>query len=130
MLAVVGTGTLLAGLLVLFNSPGSPDFARISVAGAAIIAIFASGFFLFLIAKAFQAQKKPPYSGAEGMIEMKGRVRDAMVGAGGTAGQFVGTVLVNGEVWKATSDEAIEQGMKVVVKGIDGMTLYVKLIDN
>jgi membrane-bound serine protease (ClpP class) len=130
VLAVVGTGTLLAGLLVLFNSPGSPDFARISVAGAVIIAIFASGFFLFLVAKALQAQQKPPYSGAEGMIEKKGTVRNKMVKAGGTAEHFVGTVLVNGEVWKATSEQAIEQGQKVVVKGIDGMTLDVKLTDN
>lgn len=126
VLAVVGTGTLLAGLLVLFNSPGSPDFARISVAGAALIAIFASAFFLFLVAKAFQAQKKPPYSGAEGMLEMKGRVREGIIEAGGPSGRFVGTVLVNGEVWKATSEESIEQGQIVIVKGIDGMTLNVK----
>ena len=34
ILALAGAITFLAGLLVLFNSPGTPDFARISLNGA------------------------------------------------------------------------------------------------
>ena len=37
-LGIVGGITLFAGLLVMFNSPGTPEFARISIPGAIVIA--------------------------------------------------------------------------------------------
>jgi membrane protein implicated in regulation of membrane protease activity len=43
--------------------------------------------------------------------------------------EYQGTVLVNGELWRATSEESIEKDEQVVVKGIDGFTLRVKKID-
>ena len=36
-----------------------------------------------------------------------------------------GSVFVQGEIWKAVSDEPIEKGEKVVVKGVEQMTLKV-----
>lgn len=43
-LAVAGTITLVAGLLVLFNS-GTPEFVRLSIPAAIAIAVFTAGFF-------------------------------------------------------------------------------------
>jgi len=125
LLAVAGTGTMLAGLLVLFNSPGTPEFAQISIIGAASIAVVSAAFFLFLVAKAIRAQQQPPYSGAEGMINMTGVIRTEMVGADSRSGLYKGTVLVNGEVWHALSETALEPGEKVIVQSIEGMTLRV-----
>jgi membrane-bound serine protease (ClpP class) len=130
ILAVAGTITLLAGLLVLFNSPGSPEFARISITGALSIAFFSAGFFIFLVAKALNAQQKAPSTGAEGMVDMAGTARTDMVAAEGMSGLYAGTVLVNGEVWRALSEGEIEEGQRVVVKSVEGITLHVKLFDN
>jgi len=37
-------------------------------------------------------------------------------------------VFVKGELWRAISDEAIDRGDSVVIKGVDGVTLRVKRI--
>jgi membrane-bound serine protease (ClpP class) len=130
ILAVAGTITLLAGLLVLFNSPGSPEFARISIAGALGIAFFTAGFFIFLVAKALNAQLQAPSTGAEGMVDMTGTTRTDMVAAEGMSNLYSGTVLVNGEVWRALSERAIEEGERVIVKSVEGITLHVKLLES
>jgi membrane-bound serine protease (ClpP class) len=127
-LGVVGALTFLAGLLVLFNSPGTPEFARISIAGAAGITVFATAFFLFLVTKAMRAQRVEPRTGAESMIGQVGPVKVDLKPASGEAGTFDGSVLVNGEIWRATSDEAILSGERVVVKAVDGFTLRVKRV--
>jgi membrane-bound serine protease (ClpP class) len=125
ILAVAGTLTMLAGLLVLFNSPGSPEFAQISIVGAASIAIFTAAIVLFIVAKAIMAQQQPPYTGAEGMLNMTGVVRTEMIGADSRSGLYKGTVLVNGEVWHALSETSLEPGTRVIVNSIEGMTLHV-----
>ena len=127
-LGIVGALTFFAGLLVLFNSPGTPEFARISIAGAIGITLFTTGFFLFLITKALRAQKVVPLTGTEGMIGQIGPVKLALRPANDEAGSFDGSVLVNGELWRASSDEAISSGDRVVVKAVDGFTLRVKKV--
>jgi membrane-bound serine protease (ClpP class) len=126
ILAVVGTITLLAGLLVLFNSPGSPEFARISIASAATISFFTAAFFLFIVTKALQAQRREPSVGMESFVGQVGPVRSDLKATNDDG--YQGTVLVNGELWRATSEESIDKGEHVIVKGIDGFTLRVKKI--
>jgi membrane-bound serine protease (ClpP class) len=127
-LAVVGGLTLFAGLLVLFNSPGSPGFARISIPGAVIISGLTAGFFLFIVAKALKAQQRQPTTGIEGLLEQIGRVKKEFVATKEDASLYRGVVFVNGELWKASSDEAISRGEQVIVKRVDGLTLQVKKI--
>jgi membrane-bound serine protease (ClpP class) len=128
LLAVAGAITFLVGLLVLFNSPGTPDFARISITSAIGITIFTAAFFIFLVAKAVQAQRRQPLTGTEGLVGMVGPVR-ADLTVTGTDPEFTeGTVLVNGEIWRAISNEEIGSGEQVVVKSVDGFTLRVKKI--
>jgi membrane-bound serine protease (ClpP class) len=128
ILAVAGAITFLAGLLVLFNSPGTPNFARISLSGAIGITLFTAIFFIFLVTKAVQAQRKVPITGAEGMAGKTGLVRYDLVASDKDSGVFQGTVLVNGELWNATADEEIPTDEQVVVKGVDGFTIRVKKI--
>lgn len=127
-LGVAGALTFLAGLLVLFNSPGTPEFARISIAGAVGITLFTTAFFLFLITKALRAQKVAPVTGAESMVGQVGPVKVDLRSAYERNGAFEGSVLINGEIWRATSDEAISSGERVVVKDVDGFTLRVKKV--
>lgn len=130
ILAVAGVITFLAGLLVLFNSPGSPQFSRISLAGAIGITAFASAFFLFVVAKALQAQTKRPLIGNEALVGMVGPVRIALApGKRFEAGLTHGTVFINGELWRAMADEEIARGEQVMVESVDGFTLRVKRLD-
>ena len=129
-LALVGAGTMLAGLLVLFNSPGSPDFVRISVASAVAITVVTSAFFIFILTMAVQAQRRPAQTGKEGLVGKTGVVRKSLVPAPSGPVRYVGSILVYGELWRAESDEAIESGEEVVVTGADGFTLHVQKLDS
>jgi membrane-bound serine protease (ClpP class) len=126
ILAIAGVITFLAGLLVLFNSPGSPEFSRISISGAIGITAFAAAFFLFVVAKALQAQARGPLTGNEALIGKVGLVRSALAPSRQVeAGLTQGTVLINGELWRATGVEDIARGEQVIVNAVDGFTLRV-----
>jgi len=126
ILAFVGIITFLVGLLVLFNSPGTPNFARISISGAVAITLFTAGFFIFIIAKVVRVQSKAPITGLKSMVGQVGPVRSDL--ESDDDDNFSGIVLVNGELWRAYSDEAVERGENVVVKSVDGFTLRVKKV--
>lgn len=51
-----------------------------------------------------------------------------VVVSGGPAGSFA-TVRIQGELWSATSHDALQAGQTVVVTGADGPVLSVKLAD-
>jgi len=123
-LAVTGSITLLAGLLVLFNSPGTPEFARISIPTAVTVTLFISSFFFFIIIMALRAQRAQPYSGREGMVGKLGKVQGSFTGNADE--HFAGNVLVLGEIWQAQADEPIQTGDRVVIKEVDGLTLRVR----
>lgn len=125
-LAFVGAATLLGGLLVLFNSPGSPEFVRISIPSAVAITVFTSTFFLFIVTMAVRAQRQRPLTGREGLIGTSGHVRKSLVPA--PTGRFVytGSILVHGEIWQAEANEALETNEEVIVTGMDGFTLQVQ----
>jgi membrane-bound serine protease (ClpP class) len=124
-LALAGTITLLAGILVLFNSPGSPEFARISLIGAFSLAVFTGGIFLFVVTKVASAQRKKPQTGKEGLIGQTGRVRKTFVPRPDGGLTFTGSVLVMGELWQAEADTVIESGDEISVSAVDGFTLKV-----
>ena len=129
-LALVGALTMLAGLLILFNSPGSPEFSRISLPSALLITGLTSGFFLFIVTMAVRAQRRRPLTGREALIGRTGHVRKSLVPAPSGKLTFVGSVLVQGEIWRAEADEAIETDEAVVVTGMNGFTLEVSRVSN
>jgi membrane-bound serine protease (ClpP class) len=129
-LSLAGSGTLLAGLLLLFNSPASPEFVRLSLPSAVSIVAVTSGLFLFILTKALSAQRRPAITGSEGLIGRRGRVRKTMVPATSGSLKFTGSVLVHGEIWRAQADEAIESDEEVVVTEMDGFTLHVEKVEN
>ena len=124
-LALAGAGTMLAGLLLLFNSPASPEFVRLSLPAALAITASTSAIFLFMLTMAVRAQRQPTVTGREGLLGQVGRVRKAMVPTPSGTVRFTGTVLVHGELWRAEAADALERDEEVVVTGVEGFTLHV-----
>lgn len=120
-LAVVGAITLVAGLLVLFNSPGTPEFARIPVAGAIVIGIVTSGTFLLIVSAAVKAQRSQPLTGKEGLAGRPGRVRTPLT----EENNYTGTALIYGELWQVQATEPFGKGDTVIVERVDGVVAYV-----
>ena len=110
----------------MFNSPGTPEFARISISGAVLISVATAGFFMFLVAKALRAQRAQPSTGAEGLVGQVGPVRKGFLPTSDAPGAYQGTVYVNGELWKALASEALERGEEVIVEKVSGFTLIVE----
>jgi membrane-bound serine protease (ClpP class) len=114
-LTVGGIVSLVAGALILFNSP----LYRVSIAAVVAVAVVTAGFFAFAVAKVVQAQKRQAVTGREGLI---GQVAQAR-----TAFDPEGTVLVKGELWRAVGvDGPIEPGEWVEIVAVDGFRLQVK----
>ena len=124
-LALAGAGTMLAGLLLLFNSPASPEFVRLSLPAALAITASTSAIFLFMLTMAVRAQRQPTVTGREGLLGQVGRVRKTMVPTPSGTVRFTGTVLVHGELWRAEAADALERDEEVVVTGVEGFTLHV-----
>jgi membrane-bound serine protease (ClpP class) len=122
-LTVAGIGTLIAGFLILFNYPGSPDFARVSVPAVVGIAALSGGFFAFVIAKALAIQKRPAVTGLEGLMGAIGEVRTPLSPRG--------SVFLHGERWRAEAAQGstVAAGAQVKVVGIRGFTLLVEPVD-
>jgi len=125
-LTTAGVLTLIAGFLILFNYPGSPEFARVSVPVVIGIALITGAFFAFVLTKALQAQKRPPVTGMEALVGATAEVRTPLTPAG--------SVFLRGERWQAVSDDGtdIPAGTRVEIVAVQGFQLRVILrpVDN
>jgi membrane-bound serine protease (ClpP class) len=124
-LSLGGALAMLGGLLVLFNSPGTPEFARISIAGAIPISGLTAAFYIFIVYKAIRGQQTKPITGQEGLIGQSGPVRVSLTSTTEKP-PYMGQVLVTGQLWRARADDPIEKGERVVVTAVSGLTLHVK----
>ncbi|NOH01063.1 MAG: nodulation protein NfeD [Chloroflexi bacterium] len=120
-LTIAGVASFIIGALVLFNSPGTPDFQRVSVPLVVGTGIFLGLLFFGILMIALRAQHKPVQMGGE-----------AYVGQAGTAHSFsgdAGQVQVGAELWsaeKAPGSEPIGKGDKIEVVEVRGLRLIVK----
>ncbi len=121
-LAVTGTVTLLAGLLVLFNS-GTPEFVRLSIPAAISIAVVTAAFFIFILTFAIRAQKVQPITGFQGMMGQIGTARSTFNPDGD---HYQGSILLKGEIWQATASQPIQFGDDVRVNHVQGMKVEVE----
>jgi membrane-bound serine protease (ClpP class) len=122
-LTAAGIGSLIAGFLILFNYPGSPEFARVSIPAVIAIAVLTGGFFAFVIAKALTIQRKPPVTGLEALRGAVGQVRTPLSPRG--------SVFLHGERWRAETVDGstVDADSEVQVVGVRGFTLLVEPID-
>ncbi len=119
-LTAAGILTLIAGFLITFNYPGSPSFARASVPVIVGIALTIGAFSVFVLTKVLQARRRPPSTGIEAMIGATAEVRTPL--------DPVGSVFLNGERWRAVSEDGSEipTGTLVEVVALQGFELQVR----
>jgi membrane-bound serine protease (ClpP class) len=118
VLTVGGLVAFLLGSLILINTASAPYLA-ISLPVIIAVAACVAGFFIFAVGAVWRARRRRVVTGAEGLVGSIAEVRTTLNPSG--------LVLVQGELWKATSLEGtIQPGEQVVVTAVDGLTLTVK----
>jgi membrane-bound serine protease (ClpP class) len=118
MLTVGGIVCLVLGSLMLIDSPMpemrlSLDFVLPVVLGFAAIAVF-------LVRLGIRAQQQRAFSGTAAMLGLEAEAVTPL------APDAAGQVRLRGEIWRATSGDAVEAGGRVVVTGVEGLTLTVR----
>lgn len=121
VLGIGGVFALLAGSIMLTREV--PDL-RVSFRLLVPTALAVAAITLGLGRLAMSAQRLHPVTGAEGMVGEQGQVLTP-IPAGGE-----GQVRVHGEIWRATSNQALAAGARVRVTAVDGLTVGVELMDS
>ncbi|MBU0510477.1 MAG: nodulation protein NfeD [Chloroflexi bacterium] len=122
-LTAAGVGSLIVGALVLFNSPATPQFQRVSVPLVVASSVITGGLFAVALLFAVRAQKTPIRTGRESLIGRVGIVKEEIPNFG------TGMVQVGGEFWgaaRAEEGEAIPKGSRVEVIEVSGIRLRVR----
>ena len=119
LLAVGGVISLFLGSMMLFQSP--VEYMRVSLSVIIPAVLVSAAFFIFAVTKAINARLKKPTTGMEGLV--------GEVGIASTPIAPEGKVSIHGEFWSATSDQPIEEGVKVQVIGVTNLRLKVKKIE-
>lgn len=120
-LTTAGVASFIVGALVLFNSPGTPEFQRVSVPLVIGTGIFIGLLFFGIMMIALRTLHKPAQMGG-----------DSFIGKTGTAKTFegeAGQVQVESELWsadKAPGSDEIRKGDKIEVVEVRGLKLIVK----
>jgi membrane-bound serine protease (ClpP class) len=120
-LTTAGVASFIIGALVLFNSPGTPQFQRVSVPLVVGMGIGLGLLFFGILLVALRARRNPIQMGAESLVGKKGTARTSV----GDAGQ----VQVESELWsaeKSPESESIGKGDHVEVVEVRGLRLIVK----
>jgi membrane-bound serine protease (ClpP class) len=120
-LTTAGVASFIVGALVLFNSPGTPQFQRVSVPLVFGMGILLGLLFFGILLIALRVQHNPIQTGAESMLGKIGSARTSI----GDAGQ----VQLGSELWsaeKSAESESIGKGDLVEVVEVRGLRLIVK----
>ncbi len=120
-LTLAGIGTLVAGALILFNSPGVPSFQRVSVPLVIGAAIFTAILSFTVVTFALRAQRAPVRTGRESLVGKTGIARTTI--------HPTGSVQLGGEQWSASlaaGAEPVQPGERVVVEKVEGLRLIVR----
>ncbi len=120
-LTVAGVASFIVGALVLFNSPGTPEFQRVSVPLVIAVGMSIGIFFFLILVYVLRSLRMPIHAGAESFIGKTGTATSW----DGSAGQ----VQLESELWSAeTANESdkIGKGDRVEVVEVSGIRLKVR----
>ena len=123
-LTTAGVASFIIGALVLFNSPGVPQFQRVSVPLVVATGFVIGLLFMVILVYALRALKVPVRAGIESLVGKMGTARTAVEGGGGQ-------VQLGSELWSAETiepSESIGKGDKVEVVEVKGLRLKVRKI--
>jgi membrane-bound serine protease (ClpP class) len=120
--SIVGIASFVLGSFLLINT-GAP-YLRIARSLIISASIVIAGFMIIVIRAVYKAQRQKPVSGEAGMIGSIAVVLNEL--------DPEGQVKIDGEIWRAVSEDGkkIQKAQKVKVVSLDGLTLYVKKINN
>lgn len=116
MLTIGGIASLILGSLMLIDSP--VPYLRISLSVILPATIVTALFFVITFKLAYKAYRRKPVTGVEGLLDLQGIAKTDIT-------PDEGMVIVQGEIWSAYSDNAIQKDMKVVVEKVDGLKVKV-----
>jgi membrane-bound serine protease (ClpP class) len=119
-LTAVGTGSFIAGSLILFNSASVPAFANVSVPLVVVMGLLLGASFFAVVMIAVRAMKAPIITGKESMTGKEGYAVTRI--------DPVGIAQVAGERWSARlakGAKAIAVEDRVVVEEVLGLKLIV-----
>jgi membrane-bound serine protease (ClpP class) len=120
-LTAAGLASFIVGALVLFNSPGTPVFQRVSVPLVVGVALIMAAAFLVVVTFVVRAQRRPVGVGAKALIGRIGEVRTPL--------EPMGQVQVGGELWSAEVEQgqpSLAPGTRVVVTKVEGLRVSVR----
>jgi membrane-bound serine protease (ClpP class) len=117
LLSIGGVAAMILGSIMLIDTP-DPLF---QISKSVILTTVAFSVVLFLVAVrlVIRAMQNKPTTGYEGMLGMRGYAETEITELGGT-------VMVNGEIWRAVSDQHIPKASNVIVTKIEYMQLTVE----
>jgi membrane-bound serine protease (ClpP class) len=114
-LTAAGAASMVVGALVLFNSPGTPNFLRVNVFLVVTTSALLALGFAVILAYALRAQRRPLVMGMQTLVGKVGEARSA------------DAVQVAGELWSAEcGDSPLEPGEKVEVVAVKGLKVVVR----
>ncbi|MGC8834637.1 MAG: NfeD family protein [Armatimonadota bacterium] len=116
VLTLGGVVCLALGGFMLFED--SPTFLRASAFLIIAMAVSTGAFFALALGAGIRAQRRRVVTGREGLIGATAIAKSPL--------KPDGMVQVMGELWRASSEEPVEPGERVVVTGVDGLTLRVR----
>ncbi len=122
-LTAAGIATFIVGALVLFNSPGTPQFQRVSIPLVVGVGIATGALFAVIVGFALRAMRAPIRAGRESLVGATGLARSAL--------RPTGQVQVESELWTAEmveGSEKIRKGDRVEVVEVQGLRLKVRKV--
>jgi membrane-bound serine protease (ClpP class) len=122
-LTTAGVASFIVGALVLFNSPGTPQFQRVSVPLVVTVSILIGLLFFAILLFALRAQRTPVRIGVETFVGKTGIAK--------TDVDISGQVQVESELWTAEpvpGSGAIRKGDRVEVVEVKGLRVKVRKI--
>jgi membrane-bound serine protease (ClpP class) len=120
-LTAAGVGSFIVGALVLFNSPGTPQFQQVSLPLVIGTGLVIGLSFAIILVFALRAQKAPPSMGQETLIGKQGTAKGSI--------DPHGQVQVQSELWSAElaeGAEPIRSDEKIEVVKVEGLRLKVR----
>jgi len=119
-LTIAGSVSLIVGALVLFNSPGVPQFQQVSVPLVVVTSLITTAIFVIALTFAWRVRKTPILTGRESIVGQIGVARTALAPHG--------NVQLGAELWSGEVEEGAEelpQGTQVEVIRVEGLRLVV-----
>ena len=124
LLTLGGIISMLLGSIMLFKGVPSPTMPEVQVSWSVLLpsVVATALFFIFVVGKAVQAQRKKVTTGDKGLVGEEGEARTRLAPKG--------KVFVHGEIWKATSAEGpIKARTPVRVVEVKRLTLIVEPLE-